>query len=441
MKRYIKTGLLACMLMAALLLLVGCGAEQTPYEINDGENYTVSVRYDANGGTFTTNTSVIVDSYSLADLPVNGAGEAEIALLPTDSSLRGNDAFAPINNGHFLAGWYAVREGSEGNYTYSQRWDFDTDRVTVDPSGSYSAADPVLTLYAVWIPMFEVRFCDLATGEYLDSYTFSPLNESELAVPQWNTETGAIEMYEFPERNGYTFNAAYYDAAGTQPVEGAVTHSGAVDWASGTAENSVMTLYVDWLEGDWYHIYNVEQFLDNASVSGSYVIHADLDFTDEIWPSSLMYGNFSGTIQGNGHTFSNIVLEQTNNSKVNAGLFGHLTEEASVTDLTLDKVSFTVKAGSRVTGSSYGLFCGTLAAGAEIANVAVTDSVLYIDSGCYFATEDYVIGLVCGMGDHTAVDGSGITCEAAGDAPETVLITVDGNEVNVAFIIYEDATQ
>ena len=433
MKRYIKTGLLACMLLAALVLLAGCGAEQTPYEINDGENYTVSVRYDANGGTFTTNTSVIVDSYSLADLPVNGVGKAEIALLPTDSSLRGNDAFAPINNGYFLAGWYAERGGSEGNYTYSHRWDFDTDRVTVDPSGSYSASDPVLTLYAVWIPMFEVRFCDLATGEYLDSYTFSPLTESELAIPQWNTETGAIEMYKFPERDGYTFNAAYYDAAGTLPVEGAVTHSGVVDWDSGTARDSVMTLYVDWLEGDWYHIYNVEQFLDNASVGGSYVIHADLDFTDEIWPSSLMYGNFSGTIQGNGHTFSNITLEQTNNSKVNAGLFGHLTEEASITDLTLDKVSFTVKAGSRVTGSAYGLFSGTITAGAEIANVAVTDSVLYIDSGCYFTTEDYVIGLVCGMGDSTLVDGSGITAAAAGDAPETVRITVTGNEVSVQF--------
>lgn len=439
MKRDMKTGLLACMLLAVLLLFAGCGAEETPYEINDGENYTVSVKFDANGGIFTTNTSVIVDSYSLTDLPVNGAGEAEIALLPTDSSLRGNDAFAPINNGYFLAGWYAERvetldESGKPVFAYSHRWDFDSDRVTVDPGGSYSSAQPVLTLYAVWVPLFEVRFCDLATGEYLDSFTFDPQAEHKLKVPQWNIETGAVEMYDFPKRDGFTFNSAYYDAAGTQPAEGALAHTGVVDYASGTAKDPVMTVYVDWLEGDWYHIYNVEQFLDHASVAGSYVIHSDLDFTDEIWPSSLMYGNFSGTIQGNGHTFSNITLEQTNNSKVNAGLFGHLTEEASITDLKLDKVSFTVKAGSRVTGSAFGLFSGSISAGAEISGVSVTDSVLYIDSGCYFATEDYVIGLVCGMGNSTLIDGSGITVAPTGDAPESLLIAVEDNEVTIAFV-------
>ena len=31
--------------------------KQTPYEKNDAENFTVSVKYDANGGIFTTNTS------------------------------------------------------------------------------------------------------------------------------------------------------------------------------------------------------------------------------------------------------------------------------------------------------------------------------------------------------------------------------------------------
>ena len=44
---------------------------------------------------------------------------------------------------------------------------------------------------------------------------------------------------------------------------------------------------------------------------------------------------------------------------------------------------------------------------------------------------DYVIGLVCGMGDPTAVEKSQITCKAVGEDPASVKITVDGNTVTL----------
>lgn len=420
-----KPKALLLLLAAMLLILAGCAPEATPYEQNDADNYCVSVKFDANGGIFTTNTSVIVDSWNPEQLPREG-----IALLSPDDPRRGNDAFTAVNNGYFLAGWYAQRGESD---TYAKPWNFETDRLTVDPDGTYTSAEPVLTLYAAWVPLFEVEFCDLASGEVLDRYTFNPLVESALTVPAWDEETGAIEMYKFPERSGYTFRKAYLDAQGTQAVEGeTLTHTGTVDVATGTAENPVMRVYLDWTEGEWYHIYNVEQFLDNASVSGSYELHADLDFEGEIWPSSLMYGNFSGTIRGNGHTVKNVTLEQTNNSKVNAGLFGHLTETASITDLTFENVTFTIKAGTRMAGTSFGLFAGSISAGAKIEGVAILDSRLLIHSGCYFGSDDYTIGLVCGMGS-ADIDPAGITCEATGDNPENVVITLDGTDVTVEF--------
>ena len=175
-----------------------------------------------------------------------------------------------------------------------------------------------------------------------------------------------------------------------------------------------MKLYVQWAEGEWYHIYNVEQFLDNASVSGSYVIHEDLDFAGEIWPSSMMYGNFSGTILGNGHTFSNITMEQTNNSKTNAGLFGYLAEGAQIKDLTLENVSFTIKSGTRMAGTSFGLLAGTISEKAVFENVAITSGQLIVDATSYFGTEDYVIGLLCGMGN-APIDASNIQCSVAGE--------------------------
>ena len=438
MNRKNKAVLILCLLLLTLTFVTGCAEEESPYQINDRENFTVSVKYDANGGTFTTNTSVIVDSYDISGL-TGSDGTARIALLPTDDPARGNDAFTAVNSGYFLAGWYAGRTettDAAGNtvFTYSDPWDFETDRLEVDGSQTYTASEPVLTLYAAWVPLFEIEFYDLATGDYLESYTFNPTTAGEIRVPAWDTDTGAIEMYDFPERSGYTFNGAYYDAAGTLPVDtDTVAHTGTVNYGSGTAENAAMKLYVDWMEGEWYHIYNVEQFLDNASVAGNYVIHADLDFEGEIWPTSLMYGSFTGTIQADGHTFRNIEVTQTNNSKVNAGLFGSLAEGARITDLNLENVTFTIQSGTRVTGTSYGLLAGTISAGAVVDNVTIAEGTLAIDSGCYFGTEDYVIGLVCGMGS-VDVDASGITCAAVGDQPESVVITVDGETVTVEFL-------
>jgi hypothetical protein len=191
----------------------------------------------------------------------------------------------------------------------------------------------------------------------------------------------------------------------------------------------VLKVYTQWLDGEWYHIYNAEQFVENASVAGNYVIHADLDFAEEKWPTALMHGKFEGIIQGNGHTFRNISFAQTNKSKTNAGLFGQL-ENASITDVTFENVTFTIKGGTRVAGTAYGLLAGTLSDGVELSGVTITNSKLQIDSACYFGTDDYVIGLVCGMGT-TDIDYAGIVCEAVGDDPQSIIITVKDSTVTV----------
>lgn len=434
----IKAILMACLMLAALVFVSGCSGKETPYAANDAENYTVSVKFDANGGIFTTNTSVIVDSFNISEMKADEAGMVHIPLISPDNSARGKDAFTPVKNGYFLAGWYAQKAatGSEGEeaYVYSRKWDFEKDRLEVSATASHTSAEPVLTLYAVWAPLFEVQIYDLDSGDYLDSITFNPNDTETIQLPTWDEETGAIEMYKFPTRDGFTYECAYYDAEGTNPVAGeSLYHTGKMDYETGTAVGHSMKLYVDWMEGEWYHIYTAEQFVENASVNGNYVIHADLDFSEEIWPTVLMYGNFNGTIQGNGYTFSNISLEQTNNSKLNAGLFGTLTEKASITDLSFDNVAFTIKAGTRVVGTCYGLLSGTISDSADLTGVTIANSFLQIDSGCYFSVDDFVIGLVCGMGD-SGIDASGITCKAVGDAPDSVAITVTDGVVTVEFI-------
>ena len=422
-------GILILLLLLAMLMVTGCAQEPTPYEVNDAEHFTVSVKYDANGGTFTTNTAVIVDSY---DATATGG---KIALLSPDNALRRNDAFTAVNNGYFLAGWYReCSRQADGTCTYSGRWDFENDILEVDPAGEYSSAEPVLTLYAAWIPMFQLNFRDLQTGDILETYSFDPNTGASFTVPALDEESGAMEMYRFPKRSGYTFDSVYYDAEGTKIVDTPeVVHTGTVNYENGTAENGTMDLYINWTEGEWYHIYNAQQFLDNASVTANFVLHADLDFEGQIWPTSLMYGNFSGSIEGNGHTISNVELTQTNNSKVNAGLFGHLTENAKLSDLTFENVTFTIKAGTRVVGTSFGLLSGTISGDAVLENVTIAESRLQIDSASYFGVDEYVIGLVCGMGDPTRVDAD-VSCLVVGDMPESIALAVDGNDVTLEFV-------
>jgi hypothetical protein len=436
----IKALFLALLTLSVATFFVGCGSAKTPYENNDAENYTVSVKYDANGGVFTTNTSVIVDSFNITDMKADASGNAQIALLSPDNNLRGNDAFTAVKNGYFLAGWYAERTettDADGNsvYVYGNKWDFDKDLLKVDKSKTYSASEPVMTLYAAWVPMFAIEFYSLADGSLIDSITYNPTLGEKIMVPAWDTKTGAIEMYDFPTQKGYTFDGVYLDAEGKQQITtDSFEHTGVVDYANGVAKNPTMKLYVDYVEGEWYHISTVEQFVKNASLSGNYEIHADLDFTDEVWPTVFMYGNFTGTIKGNGHVFKNIQARQTNNSKVNAGLFGNLTESANISDLTFENASFTIQAGTRVMGTSFGFFAGTISDSAQLTGVKILSSTLKIDSKCYFTVEDYVIGLVCGMGNAEAVEEAQISCEATGDAPENVQISVNGNQVTVTIV-------
>ncbi len=437
MNKKMKALLIAFSALATIAFATGCSGDKTPYETNDGENYTVSVKYDANGGTFTTNTSVIVDSYNISEMEKDSDGQVGIALLPPDAEGRGNDAFSAIKNGYFLAGWYSERIEStdeEGNvvYTYSGRWDFENGLLKVDADKTYTSAEPVMTLYAAWVPQFEIEYYTRDTGELLASTIFDPMAQSEISIPALSEETGAVDMFNFPERSGYTFDKVYYDEAGMQQItDAAIAHTGTVDYETGTAVNPVMKLYIDWLEGEWYHIYTAEQFVDNASVNGSYIIHADLDFTEEIWPSSLMHGTYTGTIQGNGFAFKNITFEQTNNSKNNSGLFGQLSETANISDVTFDNVTFTIKGGTRVPGTNFGLFAGTISDTAVVEKVSILNSTMQIDSSCYFGQSDYLIGLVCGMGDASVVKKSEITCVATGANPESIKISVDGNQVTL----------
>ena len=440
--RYAKIGLyaVAVLLVAGLIVWMfigggeGSAKEENPYMINDAENYNISIRYDANGGSFTTNTTVIVDSYNISDLPQEG-NLAKLALLAPNNEARAQNAFNVNNGGYFLAGWYQNRmetgTDAEGNpiYTYSGKWNFETDVLELDTAGEYSASEPVLTLYAAWVPLFQVELYDRTSGELVQTMTYDPTSGQELLLPAWNEETGAMKMNAFPKRAGYTFVSAYYDSEGKNAADTQVVHPGTVDESNATAQNATLKLYVDWKEGEWYRITTAKQFADNANIKGCYEILADLDFSNVNWPTGLAYGKFAGTIQGNGHTIRNVNLIQKDNSKNNAGLFGMLTENAVLKDVTFENVTFTIQAGAKTRDTSFGLLAGTVAEGVTFENVKILSGKLVIDCD-YFLNEEYTIGLLCGSGT-VDLDISGITCELSEKAAKAFTLTQNGNEIKL----------
>lgn len=437
MKLRNRTILLVCLLLVTVFLISGCSGEKSPYDINNDASYNVSVKYDANGGFFTTNTSVIMDSFNISGMTTNNAGQVEIPLIAPNDANRGKEGFTPVKNGYFLAGWYAERtESTDANgekiYTYSNKWDFAKDKLKVHANGSYSAQEPVLTLYAAWVPLFEVEFYSVNSDEVLTKMTFDPNQISGITVPAWDRTTGAIDMNDFPSKEGYTFNGVYLDKEGSQAVtDEIIVHPGTVNYENGTSSNSTMKLYVDWMEGEWFHIYTAEQFIKNAKLSGNYVIHEDLDFEGQIWPTAFMHGVFTGSIQGNGHTFKNVSATQTNNSKMVSGLFGQIKDSAQISDLTFDNATFTIKKGARVKGASFGLLAGQIDDNAKLSGVQLINSALLIDSDCAFLFDDYAIGLICGTGNDSGILAPGLVCKPTGKAPESLEITVDGNAVRV----------
>ena len=238
-------------------------------------------------------------------------------------------------------------------------------------------------------------------------------------------------MEKFPTVSEKTFSGVYLDSEGKVNAEGAtIKHTGSYDADNATAQDPVMKLYLDYMDGEWFRIYTAKQFIDNAGVSGCYEICADLDFTGLDWKTSLIHGNFRGQIKGNGHTFSNITVEQTDTRKQNTGLFGNLTANAVLENIVFENVILTIANGTLQQDAAFGLLAGNRDSAATLSGIVLKNALLKIHAYANLP-EGTSIGLLFGNGAIGDIDISGIRCEATGENAGDITITVDGNDVIV----------
>ncbi len=428
MKNIWKYLIATAVLALAAVVATGCSQWDPVYKHMDKEGYDVSVRYDANGGVFANREgAAIVDVFNAADFDADGDGTAEIKLIaPEDDARNTAGNYAASRTGYFLAGWYTeriprVNEKGEAlddygelvskskkpqGYIYSGRWNFDSDRLKVELSSDRTAFEEQMTLYAAWVPYFNFEF--YAPDENGQFRLLEGANVDQLmgiTLPAWDETTGQLNMGNVPTRDNMTFVEAFLDEDMTQPVTGRI--DGKYDAERGICLENTVKIYTTWRDGNWYKIYNADQFVKNGKLNGSYEIYADLDFTGKIWPLALTTGEFKGTIVGNGYTIKNVTVNQGDISRNNGGLFGSLGISAVISDLKLENISYSIQAGSRMQDAAFGVLAGTVNQGATLTDVTVSGT-LTLGKACY-PSESYNIGLLFGVGSIAGMDHTNIT--------------------------------
>ncbi len=454
MKKIWKYLIATAVLATAAVTVTGCSQWDPVYKHMDEEGYTVSVRFDANGGVFANREGAsIVDVFKLADYEQATDGTVSIKVLdPEDPARQKVGNYAASKTGYFLAGWYTDRQprvndkgealddygepvsvsGREQGYVYSGRWNFESDRLKVDATKDHTAFEEQMTLYAAWIPYFNFEFYypdESGALKQLDADDVGNLMTIEL--PVWNESTGKLDMKNVPTRENMTFVEAYLDEAMTVPATDSI--SGQIDLERGICTEHTIKIYTAWREGNWFRIYNADQFYKNSTPNGSYELYADLDFTGKIWSPTFATGEFKGTIVGNGHTIRNVTVKQGDLSKQNGGLFGVLSATASIQNVTFENITYSIQSGSRLPDAAFGVLAGTVRDGATLENVTVSGT-LEIGKSCMPA-KDYSVGLLFGVGAVEGMDYSNIECTLEDPDNNTTRFEVDEatGEVTLTF--------
>ena len=401
MKKIIKIALCAALLALTVGCAVSCGAKDLLSQ-KEKEGYDVTVKYDPNGGMFAeTADTVIYDAFDIDSAKTDSKGNKVIKLVaPEDETIRGKEnaksithkgnAYAGGTVKYTFAGWYRVRElrvdengnalddygrlasetGRPQGYVYSGRWDFDNDRLSLDPNADYNISESVLTLYAAWVPYTTFEIYDEEGQLYGD-----PIYSTSFEIPTWNKVTGEVSYGALSKRAGKTFDSAYLleDTEMKNPLSGKI--SGKINYENATLESETVKIITTWLDGEWYKIFNANQFRNKFKSEGNYILGADIDFSGYDNPLGHVAA-FSGSIDGNGFVIKGLSakLETSNDSYY--GALPTLTKDAKLINLTFTDVKCTLSGALRGAKRSFGLLFKGVEDGAVIENLSVSGDLL-----------------------------------------------------------------
>lgn len=346
-------------------------------------NLTASVTYHANGGEFNNNSDVGTMWYSKPYVYAVGL------------QISASGTFTVSYDNHTLEGWYFAKTDDNGEIVYTdkengivalgEKFNFDTYRLSEGED---------LHLYAHWIrnQVLEVLLASddsikdklvykdktYNAGDIIKEYKFGTTQKIE--EPKMDLFTGKPSSVSSPD--GYVFAEFYKDADCTQKVTWPIE-------ATGEEEN--VKIYAKYLSDEWkvisksselYQMFTGVKVDDKTVVNGKFFIKNNIvaDLNESV--ASTPDIEFSGVIQGNGYTISGLTLRQVQVDKPgsNFSLFGNITDNAIISDLTVKDFTWEYTAKNNKTEfNAYFIYNG-ISEKAKVSNLVIDGGSMKINT-------------------------------------------------------------
>ncbi|MCM1306444.1 MAG: hypothetical protein NC037_00115 [Bacteroides sp.] len=384
--------LFICVLTLLMLatVLVACNIGNVP------DHYDYLVTFEYNVGTGDNALRGNTDTQYLGILGEN-------SLISIRPGFKNDKVDLPegIVNGYYLEGWYLPAHVDEttgeplrdanGFVVLGQKWNFNTMRVSEN-----------ITLYGNFKKKLLVRFIDRNIGNGEPYYIEHTIDYNPNALVLEPTSKA-------PTLTGHTFLGNYY-----KNLEGEK-----FDW-NFRIQNDV-DVYVDFIDGIWELIDNETDFKTAINADRNIYLQKDLDFKN-VQPWN--FRNYTGQINGNGHTISNITRKITaakthSDDGIDSfgGIFGSLSGAAKIFDINFlnVQVEFDINSSYLLLDAYIGLLAGKVEAGAEIKNVSVSGTLKYKSNNdkTIYVGDDGVIGDNKGSKQDCDFSGASVQITAA----------------------------
>ena len=421
MKKVFKRVLLAATVMVVSLtagIFASCSYGADPEETKKNQGYSCCVTYDANGGTFgsnSTRTYALVKENSLTPAPgyVDGKTQGSVK-VPTRRNYQlvgeaKDDNDDDKNEEAILSkSWFLAQTDENGNVVYegegedrtpvllsNEPWDFAKNKVTED-----------ITLVAKWSEVFRFSIClteTNAAGEKtekeLRSYTVEPGDTivDKLYKVEGDTLVRRADYVGIKVTN-YTILDFYLDESLTTVLDTAYAHPGRREVTETqidpetNEETTVMVttntvkIYVQYLSGKYDLV--SQKNVQTLTESSLWYVVEDVDFSGKTWDA---LGSFTGKIYGNGFTLKNITVTSTVMKPATGkaykahSIFGKMG--GLIDNVTLENVTFEVKTsfGTNVPGEQRVNFIAyNFTENGKMQNVTLQDCRIVLgDYACY----------------------------------------------------------
>lgn len=325
----LKIALAAAAAVTFVFGLVGCsgGGNKADYDHVVTFDYNIGNLLDVEGET-AEQKEAREKTYQSQYLGVKDG--TPIALKPGDK----DDFKLAVVNGYEFDGWYQAQSyqdngepvrGEDGRVILGNEWNFRA-RVTED-----------ITLYASFVVKAKLTVCGIAVGEDGTPFAVTLENQNDLddllVAPVGSSFARPSADYT-PVSAGNTFIEYYEDEALTRVF----------DWENYMLPEEGGKVYAKFRVGNWaLNVTTAAQFNSAISANRNISLAENIDFTDVEWIRNRSY---SGIIEGNGHTVSNITCVWNGGAADSFfALFGTLGRGFKATDISFENIdiSFTAQ--------------------------------------------------------------------------------------------------